>query len=356
MSNSGTLIIRTSTRETDHMYPNATYDLGTGTARKPNPLDYITKKTACSVAPPGTPHPLWTAFLNRITAGNIELQQFLQRYIGYCCTGFPNEHVFLFAWGTGANGKGTFINTVARIFGDYATVADMNTFIASNTERHPADLAKLYGARLVVAQETQTGRRWDETKNQGTHGWRQDHRPLHATRLFRLHSNLQTVHRRKSQTATRLRRRSHVPPPLARPVHRPDPRTRTRPEPAQQALGARTLGHPAMVHRRRPGMEKHRPQPAQHRPRRDQQLLRRPGHAWPMVGRKRRTRPRSQSTHPHPRPLRLLESMVRPSQPQTGQRKSLLRKPHRQGLSKTARPKDPPLGLRWRRAQTVGAK
>ncbi len=146
------------------MYPNATYDLGTGTARKPNPLDYITKKTACSVAPPGTPHPLWTAFLNRITAGNIELQQFLQRYIGYCCTGFPNEHVFLFAWGTGANGKGTFINTVARIFGDYATVADMNTFIASNTERHPADLAKLYGARLVVAQETHKGRRWDETK------------------------------------------------------------------------------------------------------------------------------------------------------------------------------------------------
>ena len=40
----------------------------------------------------------------------------------------------------------------------------MDTFIASNTERHPTDLAKLRGARLVVAQETQKGRRWDETK------------------------------------------------------------------------------------------------------------------------------------------------------------------------------------------------
>ena len=40
----------------------------------------------------------------------------------------------------------------------------MSTFIASNTERHPTDLAKLMGARLVVAQETQKGRRWDETK------------------------------------------------------------------------------------------------------------------------------------------------------------------------------------------------
>ena len=40
----------------------------------------------------------------------------------------------------------------------------METFIASNTEHHPTDLAKLQGARLVVAQETQKGRRWDETK------------------------------------------------------------------------------------------------------------------------------------------------------------------------------------------------
>ena len=40
----------------------------------------------------------------------------------------------------------------------------MNTFLASNSERHPTDLAKLAGARLVVAQETQRGRKWDETK------------------------------------------------------------------------------------------------------------------------------------------------------------------------------------------------
>ena len=53
---------------------------------------------------------------------------------------------------------------LAKIFGDYATVADMGTFIATRAERHPTDLAKLCGARLVVAQETQRGRHWDETK------------------------------------------------------------------------------------------------------------------------------------------------------------------------------------------------
>jgi putative DNA primase/helicase len=147
-----------------NMIPAATYDLATGVARAPDPLDYMTKTAACSAAPPGTPHPHWSAFLDRITVGNVELQDFLQRYIGYCCTGLTTEHAFVFAYGTGANGKSTFINTIARIFGDYATVADMGTFIASNTERHPTDLAKLRGARLVVAQETQKGRRWDETK------------------------------------------------------------------------------------------------------------------------------------------------------------------------------------------------
>jgi putative DNA primase/helicase len=143
---------------------NATYDLRTGIGRKPDPFDYITKKTACRVAPSGTPHPLWDKFLNRVTNNNTELQGFLKRYCGYCCTGSIREHVFVFAWGTGANGKSTFVNTVRGILGDYATVADMSTFLASKTPQHPTDLAKLRGARLVVAHETQRGRRWDESK------------------------------------------------------------------------------------------------------------------------------------------------------------------------------------------------
>jgi putative DNA primase/helicase len=143
---------------------NATYDLRTGVGRPPDPLDYITKKTACRCAPPDASHPLWSQFLNRVTNHDSELQGFLKRWCGYCCTGFTSEHVFVFAYGTGANGKSTFVNTVANILGTYATIADMSTFLAGNSERHPTDLAKLMGARLVVAQETQKGRRWDETK------------------------------------------------------------------------------------------------------------------------------------------------------------------------------------------------
>jgi putative DNA primase/helicase len=142
----------------------STFELRTGMGRRPEPGDYITKRTICAAASPGTPCPLWTKFLDRVTDGNAELQQFLQRYIGYCLTGATSEHAFVFAYGAGANGKSTFINTIVQIFGDYASIADTGTFLASNSERHPTDLAKLHGARLVVAQETQQGRRWDETK------------------------------------------------------------------------------------------------------------------------------------------------------------------------------------------------
>ena len=52
---------------------NQTFDLSTGIGRPPDPRDYITKKTACRCAEPGTPHPLWTAFLDRITGGDTDL-------------------------------------------------------------------------------------------------------------------------------------------------------------------------------------------------------------------------------------------------------------------------------------------
>jgi putative DNA primase/helicase len=142
----------------------ATFDLCTGLDRPSAASDYITKRAACRAAPPGTPHPLFSAFLDRITSGDTELQQFLQRYIGYCLSGITTEHVFVFGHGTGANGKGTFLNTIQSIFGNFATTAHVSTFMASRTEQHPTDLAKLAGARLVVAQETQKGRRWDEVK------------------------------------------------------------------------------------------------------------------------------------------------------------------------------------------------
>jgi putative DNA primase/helicase len=141
-----------------------TIDLRTGLARKPDLRDYITKSAAVAPAAPGTPHPMWTAFLERVTNDNPALIGFLQRYLGYCLTGDTSEHVLMFLYGLGANGKSVFINTVSGILGDYAVIAPMELFMASKHDRHPTEIAKLQGARLVTAQETEKGRRWDVAK------------------------------------------------------------------------------------------------------------------------------------------------------------------------------------------------
>ena len=50
------------------------------------------------------------------------------------------------------------------ILGDYAQVASMDTFTTTHNPTHPTDLAKLRGARLVTATETEEGHRWNEAK------------------------------------------------------------------------------------------------------------------------------------------------------------------------------------------------
>lgn len=141
--------------------PQGVADLRTGQMRAHQPGDYMTKITAVAH---GGDCPLWLAFLDKITAGDTELQAFLQRFAGYALTGITREHAMAFGYGTGANGKGTFLNTLTGIMADYAAVAPMETFTATPAGRHPADLAMLRGARLVTAQETEEGRRWAEAK------------------------------------------------------------------------------------------------------------------------------------------------------------------------------------------------
>ena len=128
-------------------------DLCTGMEMPANRDNHLTQATACTIAPPGTPHPVWSRFLDRVTDHNTELIAFLQRYVGYCATADITEHAIVFGYGTGMNGKGTFINTIGEMFGDHATVAVMDTFIASNTERH----GSVQNARQRLSRKLQEG-------------------------------------------------------------------------------------------------------------------------------------------------------------------------------------------------------
>lgn len=142
--------------------PAGVVDLRTGKLRAPQREDHCTKITAC--APADTEAPQWAAFLDTVTGGDAALIAYLQRLAGYALTGSTREHMLAFFYGSGRNGKGTFLNTLTRIMGDYAHVADMDLFTESRGDRHPTSMAALRGARLVTAQETEEGRRWAESR------------------------------------------------------------------------------------------------------------------------------------------------------------------------------------------------
>jgi putative DNA primase/helicase len=143
--------------------PNGTVDLRTGQLREAKPEDCITKVTACAPSEKAD-CPLWRKFLKEATRDNDELVTFLQRLTGYCLTGDIREHLLVFIYGDGGNGKSVFTNIITGVMGDYAVTAAMDTFTASDHERHPTDLAMLRGARLVTAAETEKGRFWSEQR------------------------------------------------------------------------------------------------------------------------------------------------------------------------------------------------
>jgi len=142
--------------------PAGMVNLKTGRLEPHRPHQYLTKIAA--MAPDAScPTPLWTKFIDRITGGDPQLGAFLARVLGYALTGTTDEHAIFFNYGTGANGKSVLTRTAAGIFGDYHVTAPIETFTASKNDRHPTELARLRGARLVTATETEEGRCWAES-------------------------------------------------------------------------------------------------------------------------------------------------------------------------------------------------
>ena len=154
--------------------PSGTVDLKTGQTRPARREDYITKMTAVAPAPRveegGSPPDLWLSFLDRVFNKNGDLIAFMRRFLGYCLSADISEHVFCFLFGTGRNGKGTFVRTATGVIGDYANTSPIEAFLESKYDRHPTELARLRKIRLTVAQETPKGQTWDEAKIKNTTG------------------------------------------------------------------------------------------------------------------------------------------------------------------------------------------
>jgi len=140
--------------------PSGYISLESGVLHQPDPMMLITKSTSIS---PQKKHPaVWLNFLDRIFDGDADVISFIKRVCGYVLTGLAVEERMFFCYGTGANGKSKFLETLFYVLGDYARRAPSTLFLESRNEQHPTSMAGLQGARLVLGSELPAGKTWNE--------------------------------------------------------------------------------------------------------------------------------------------------------------------------------------------------
>jgi len=137
-----------------------TLDLETREVRAPSREDKLLHVLDIQFDP-AADCPRWTEFIRQISCDRSALARYLQRVFAYCLTGDVGEQVFFFAYGSGANGKSTFVGVMLRLLGQYGQRSMSDTFWAEkNHSRHPVEMADLQGVRLCVIQEIEPGRKW----------------------------------------------------------------------------------------------------------------------------------------------------------------------------------------------------
>lgn len=142
---------------------NGTLNLQTGQLQAPARDDLITKRVDVAYHPEAE-CPQWLAFLGDIMNGNEALIAFLQRAIGYSLSGSTREQCLFFMYGTGQNGKSTFMDVIAALAGEYWQKTPTETLLVKEHGGGiPNDVARLPGVRLVVAAEVEQGKRLAES-------------------------------------------------------------------------------------------------------------------------------------------------------------------------------------------------
>jgi len=140
---------------------NGTIDLRTGEIREQRQEDFITR-IANVEYDRSAECPAWKKFIMEIMDYNTDLIRFIQTAAGWAITGDTSEQSMFILFGTGANGKSTFLNTIMNLLGDYAIATPTETFMRKTGEQISNDLARLRGTRFVTTTEAEYGRKLSE--------------------------------------------------------------------------------------------------------------------------------------------------------------------------------------------------
>lgn len=143
--------------------PGGVIDLRSGGISPHDPMTYLTKMTAVEYSE-NADCPRWLAFLDDIFRKDKDLIRYVQKAVGYSLTGSTTEQCAFFLYGTGRNGKSTFIDIIRDIFGDYAANIQPETIMVRSNQSTAinSDIARLKGARLVTSVEPNEGVRINE--------------------------------------------------------------------------------------------------------------------------------------------------------------------------------------------------
>lgn len=143
---------------------NCAIDLRTGEAI-PHAPALMFRHQSPTAYNPGATAPLWQAFLAR-TQPDPEMRAYLQMVLGYSMTGRMDEQAIFIHNGPGATGKTTFLEAVKAIMGGYGQKVHGETLMSKGSQSagHPADVARMAGARFLAASETATGRKLDDER------------------------------------------------------------------------------------------------------------------------------------------------------------------------------------------------
>lgn len=140
---------------------NGVVNLQTFECRPAVPEDYFTKSAAAKYNP-SAKCPSWIKFLHEIFDNDENLIEYVQKAVGYSLTGSTAEQCVFFLYGTGRNGKSTFIDIIREIAGDYARNIQPETIMVRNNNNINSDIARLAGARFVTSVEPNEGMRINE--------------------------------------------------------------------------------------------------------------------------------------------------------------------------------------------------
>jgi len=139
--------------------PTGTINLVTGELRQHDPHDLCTK--ICAASPSEEGKEFFSAFLEQITSGDKELENYLQQIAGMFSIGAVYRECLIIATGGGGNGKSTFFNLLAKVLGDYAGSMSSEVLTANCRKNKSPEYAELRGKRLVIAAELEEGTRLD---------------------------------------------------------------------------------------------------------------------------------------------------------------------------------------------------